>query len=136
MSKSNAIEDDTLAYWLTVDTMTITRPTTWFLALYKTDPMDDNSGIEISVADDTAYARQAIAFDPPITDSGLVFNNADITYPATVLAVGSYTMTHFAIFDAVTAGNMLYHGTFGVSKTINGGETITFAAGGITVTED
>lgn len=136
MSKSNVIEDDTLKYWLTADALTTTRPTTWFLALFKDDPGEDGSGNEVSTGDDSAYARQAITFSTPAVDSGLTSNNADITFPVVVLVGGSYTMSDFAIYTAVTGGTMLYYGTFGVPKTINGGETITFAAGGITVTED
>jgi len=134
MSKSNATEDDTLTYWLTTDLFSINRPTEWHLALFKDDPADDASGTEVSTGDDTAYVRQIISFSPVV--SGVTSNSADISFPVVVLASASYSISHFAIYDAATAGNMLYYGSFGVTKTVIGGEVFSFTTGGIVISED
>jgi hypothetical protein len=38
------------------------------------------------------------------------------------------------VFDAASAGNMLFWGSLTVSKTINSGDTVTFPAGSLTFT--
>ena len=43
------------------------------------------------------------------------------------------TIVAFALFDQL--GNMLWYGNLTASKTINTGDQLTFAAGGLTVTE-
>jgi hypothetical protein len=60
-------------------------------------------------------------------------NVADVTFPAPTLNWG--TVTHFALFDAATAGNMLMTTALTVPKVINGGDQAPkFLAGGLTVT--
>jgi len=54
-----------------------------------------------------------------------------------VTPTGSWGLvTHFGIFDAVTAGNLLYWNALTSSQTISSGNTVSFAAGALTVTED
>ena len=53
------------------------------------------------------------------------------------MATGDWgTMTHFALFDAATGGNMLAFGSLGESKTIGGGDIAKFAAGNLEVKLD
>ena len=40
-------------------------------------------------------------------------------------------VTHFGIWDAAVAGNLLYSGALGAAKTIETGDPVTFAAGAI-----
>lgn len=138
MSKANGAEDDTLRYWLTAIAPTITRPTAWWIALYTSDPLDDNSGDEVdAVVDDTAYARQTITF-ADVTTQGQTENNLAAIFAAVVLGSGAvpYTVTHFGIFDAVTAGNLIHHGPLCVPKELDVGDQANFATGDIIITED
>lgn len=48
---------------------------------------------------------------------------------------GNYgTVTHVGIFDAVTSGNLLWHGALSASKVIDDGDTLSFAVGNIDLT--
>ena len=44
------------------------------------------------------------------------------------------TVTHFAIFDAATAGNLLFHGILTASKTVNDGDVFRFTATSLSIT--
>ena len=45
-------------------------------------------------------------------------------------------MTHFALMDAASGGNMLVHGALIASKSIGSGDTAEFAAGDLDVSLD
>lgn len=104
-----------------------TSPTTVYLALYTTDPTDADTGTEVSGG---SYARQAITFGSP--SNGVSTNSAAIEFPQ---ATGSWgTITHVAIRDALTVGNMLYHTPLDASKTIASGDIFRIAVGSLSVT--
>jgi len=57
-----------------------------------------------------------------------------ITFPQ---ASGSWgTVSHFALFDAAAAGNILAHGSLDESKVVGNGDTLSFAAGDLDITLD
>ncbi len=104
-----------------------TSPTTVYLALYTDDPTDADTGTEISGG---SYARQSITFGAP--SNGVSTNSAAIEFPQ---ATGSWgTITHVAIRDALTTGNMLYHTPLDASKTIASGDIFRIAIGSLSVT--
>lgn len=104
-----------------------TSPTTTYLALYTSDPTDADTGTEISGG---SYARQSITFGAP--SNGVSTNSAAIEFPQ---ATGSWgTITHVAIRDALTTGNMLYHTPLDASKTIASGDIFRIAIGSLSVT--
>jgi hypothetical protein len=104
-----------------------TSPTTVYLALYTNDPTDADTGTEVT---GNAYARQAITFGAP--SNGVTTNTAAIEFPQ---ATGSWgTVTHIAIRDALTSGNMLYHSPLDASKTIATGDVFRVAIGSLSVT--
>ncbi len=82
-----------------------------------------------------SYARVATAgADWNVASGGAIANANDITFPEATDSWG--TITHFALFDAASAGNMLAHGALSVSKSISSGDTAKFAAGDLDVTLD
>lgn len=104
-----------------------TAPTTVYVGLFTSDPTDAGSGTEVS---GNAYARQSASFAAP--SDGASSTDADIQFPQ---ATGNWgTITHFAIFDALTTGNMMYHGALTSSKTIETGDVFKIASGSLTVT--
>jgi hypothetical protein len=108
-------------------------PPTIYIALSTSDPLDDGSGI--SEPSGGAYARvQTAAADWNTAASGATDNANDITFPTATASWG--TVTHFAAFDALTGGNMLFHGTLTASKTIDSGDTPKFTAGDLDVSLD
>lgn len=63
---------------------------------------------------------------------GQTSNNAAITFPTP--SAGWGTVTHWFIADASTAGNILVCAALTVSKTINSGDSVSFAIAALTVT--
>lgn len=106
-----------------------------WVGLSTADPLDTGAGLAEPVGN--GYARVstvAADWNASTGDPSTVDNANDITFPE---ATGSWgTITHFALFDAVTAGNMLMHGSLTVSKAIGAGDTAKFAAGDLDVTLD
>lgn len=61
---------------------------------------------------------------------GATSNNNAITFPAPTANWGS--ITHFAVFDAASGGNMLIHRALTQAKTVNNGDAApSFAAGAL-----
>jgi len=108
-------------------------PPTIYIGLSTVDPADDASGL--AEPSGNGYARvTTAAADWNASSSGALANANNITFPE---ASGSWgTITHFALFDAASAGNMLAHGALGTPKAIGSGDTAEFAVGDIDVTLD
>lgn len=112
-----------------------TAPATQYLALFKSDPGETGSGTEVSTSvDDTAYARQAIAFAAATLGAGTAVTSSAQTFPAVVYGSGAaaYTVTHLAVFDAATGGNLLDYAPLTASIVRAAGKTLVFDAGAIT----
>jgi hypothetical protein len=111
-----------------------TSPTTVYVALFTAAPNDaytsgSPNGTEVS---GNNYARTSVAFSA--ASGGATANSADITFP---VPSGSWgTVTHFGLFDASTAGNLLYWDVLTASQAVASGNTVKFPAGDIDVTED
>lgn len=103
-----------------------TPPATVYLALYTSDPTDAKTGTEVSGG---AYARQTIAFNTPM--NGASSSSVDVLFPIAIASWG--TVTHIGLFDAVSAGNLLYHGALTNPKTIAIDDQLKITAGDITV---
>ena len=93
-----------------------TSPGTVYVALYTDDPTDADSGTEVATG---SYARQSVAFSAP--SNGATSISSDITFPTATANWG--TITHAALRDALTTGNMLFHSVLTASKTVNDGDT-------------
>lgn len=129
MSKSDYAENKVNE--LLVGKTAFTLPTA-HVALYTAAPTDAGGGTEVTGG---AYARVATAGTDWAASSGGSISNANaITFPAATAAWG--TVTHFGVFDAATAGNLLFWAALTTSKAIASGDTASFAAGALTHTED
>jgi len=106
---------------------------TCYVGLSTADPLDTGAGL--AEPSGGSYARVATAGgDWNAAAAGAIDNANDITFPE---ATGDWgTITHFALFDAATAGNMLAHGSLTTSKHIESGEVAKFAAGDLDLTLD
>lgn len=117
-------------------------PTNVYVGLHTADPTDAGStAAEIS---GNAYARQLVNKDgstapfwtaPAVSGSSYkVDNNSTVSFP---VATGSWgTITHLSVWDASTAGNMLFSGALTASKTIGTNDQLTFPASSIVVSID
>lgn len=135
--KSDYLEGKALDHILTATSYTSPNATL-YLSMHTGDPLDDNSGAnEIdTVVDDTAYARQSIAF--AAAAGGVSASNTAQTYSAVVYGTGAapYIVTHVGIYDASTVGNLLYSQALTPARTLSVGEIASFDSGATTVTED
>lgn len=103
-----------------------TAPATVYLALFTAAPTEAGGGTEVTGG---SYARQAITF--LAASGGSVASSADVVFTALPAA----TITHVAIMDASTGGNMFYYGALASSVTASAGSDLTFSTGSITVEE-
>jgi hypothetical protein len=127
MSFSDYLEDAVLDH--VFRNTALTSPTTVYAALFTAAPNDAGGGTEVS---GNAYARVAATFGA--SSGGEIANSSAVTFDT---ATGSWgTVSHFAIFDAATDGNMLAHAALGASKAIAADDTAEFAVGDLTVSLD
>ena len=108
-------------------------PPTIYVGLSTADPGDDGTGL--AEPSGNGYARVATAAADWNAAAGGALDNANaLEFPT---ATGSWgTVTHFALFDAATDGNLLAHGTLSQSKVIASGDVGRFAAGDLDVSLD
>lgn len=116
---------------------------TLYISLYTAAPSDSGGGTELS---GNGYARVSVTSSlanwagSQSTGStaassgtgGATSNNVDITFPEPTSSWGQ--VQAFGVHDASTGGNILFHGSLTINKTINEGDTVTFPAGSLVVT--
>jgi len=126
MSLTNTFETRVLEWLLT--TGSPTRPTAWYLGLFTGAPGEAGGGTEVSGG---SYVREAVVF----TVSGdTATNNAAVEWPVATANWG--TITHVAIFDALTSGNMIAYAALSAAKTIETGDVLRIPATDLDVTLD
>lgn len=125
LAKSNYMEDGVL------NTMRGSALAAWtpYLALSTANPTEDGSGI--AEPSGGAYARQAVTMGAP--SGGISATSGATNFPQATLSWGA--ITHVAIFDAVSGGNMRYYGALETSKTVAATDTLVFDAGALTIQE-
>lgn len=134
---SNYVEDLTLDFWLKANSQATTAPTTVYVGLFNSDPSTGSTleNLEAGTLTDECtgggYARKAITFGT--ISNGAVSNNANVTFdPATDDGWGE--ITHIAIMDALTSGNVLFYGALDTAKQISSGDTFQITTNNATVT--
>jgi hypothetical protein len=137
---SDYAEQRVLNYLFNNDSDTFTAPQT-FVALYTATPTDAGGGTEVSV---TSYARIRVYASTAVTATPEWTAAADTTTPAGAKHVNNAATVTFAqataswgsikavgILDAVSAGNLLWHGTLTATKTVGAGDTFKFTTGNL-----
>lgn len=133
--KSDYLENKILR--LLCGRVAFTPVATYYVALFTVAPTDAGAGTEVA---GNAYARQAYtnaeaSFTPnPITGSSCT-NALAITFPAATPA-GWTTIVAAAVFDAVTAGNLLWWNLLTAQKTIALNDVFILSIGAVTFGED
>ena len=105
-----------------------TPPTTVYVALFTADNGLEGGTITGEVSGGS-YARQSVTLSA--ASDGESSNSADITFPTATADWG--TVTHVALMDAATAGNVLMHSALDASKTVNNGDTFKINAGDLDI---
>ena len=104
-----------------------TPPTTVYVALFTTPTNDAGGGTEVSGG---GYVRQAVTLSA--ASGGASSNSADVTFPQATADWG--TVSHLAIMDSESGGEMLMHTILDASKTINNGDTFKINTGDLDIT--
>ena len=123
---SNYLEKKILDYVLT-DTEDW-APATVYLALHTGDPTDVTD--PTALGNEVDVARQAIEFDAAHATTGVTQNTNIETFTSMPVA----TVSHIGIWDHESAGHLLFYTAVDASKTVASGDTISVAAGAITIT--
>ena len=102
-----------------------------YIALFTSDPADDATGTEVT---GTGYARIDVSSSFPAASgtTGAMSNDADITFATAGGAWGS--VTHVAIFDSSTSGNLLVYGALASAVSIANGDIFKIPVGSFTCT--
>jgi hypothetical protein len=111
-------------------------PTSVFVGLFSSDPTDTGAaGTEVTTTI-RAAGRVAVTFG---ANSGTGDGVTSVTNDAIVdfeNAAAGATVTHYGIFDAASAGNMIVSDALTASKTVNTGDPVSFPVSSITITVD
>ena len=125
---------------------TFTPPATVYVGLLTVAPSDAGGGTEVTGG---SYTRVAVASSlanwagsqsagsttASSGTGGTTSNNAAVTFPAPTANWG--TVVAFGVYDAPSAGKLLFYASLTTSKTINNGDAApSFAAGALTFQAD
>lgn len=117
-------------------TSSFTKPTVLAVALFSAAPSDSGGGTEVSTSS-TGYARQSLNpldanWAAPSSGNGVTSNVSAINFGT---ATGNWgTITHWAIYDATSGGNLIVWDALSASKTINSGDSFQIGANQLTIT--
>jgi hypothetical protein len=128
---SNYLENKVLDHVLTATGYT--APSTRYLALFNNTSGSAAANLEAGTLSDEvsggSYARQEVTFSA--ASGGASATSATVTFPA---ASGNWgSVTHVAVMDASTSGNVLFYGAVTTPKTIESGDTFQVSGGNLTI---
>lgn len=105
-----------------------------YLALFTAPPGETGGGTEVSGG---GYTRKDVNYGAATTSGSNVTsseNSAEVLFPSATASWG--IITHIAVFDALTAGNMLWYGVLSENMKVTENIQIRFKAGTLTITCD
>lgn len=119
-------------------TASFTKPTGIFVGLMSAVTNGETS--TVTELTGGSYARVAVGapsdatWTGPTGGNGTFANAAVITFPTAT--ADWVSATHFGIWDAVTAGNLLVYSPLTAARTVTNGSTASFGIGTLTVQVD
>jgi hypothetical protein len=159
---SNYLEDKLLDHVLRYGTAPYTGKSTVYVALFAdagtpvlsgaNGPLESGTSgtasssdwgyYEIQTTGSTSYARQSISFGaagaPGGNTTGTIKNSTTVSFPVAganydTLGGTGNVVTHIAIMDESTGGNVLFYGQLTTSKTVSAGDQFTISAGNLSI---
>ena len=130
---SNYLENKVLDHVLTASGYT--APATRYLGLFTNASTNAGANLEAGTLTDevstsgTAYTRKTVTF--AAASGGSSATNATVTFDAATASWG--TITHVAVMDAESSGNVLFWGAVTTSKTIDSGDTFQVTSGNLRI---
>jgi hypothetical protein len=110
-----------------------TPPATVYIALFTAAPTVAGGGTEAAGG---SYARVAVTNDAtnfPNAASGAKSNALAVTFPQATASWG--VISHAAIFDALSGGNMLDFAALDAPKVVANGDTFSLPIGSVRISE-
>ena len=123
-----------------------TAPSNTYIGLFTVNPTDTGGGTEVTGG---SYARVAVpsllanwagtqGANTTVASSGTsgtTSNNGSITFPAPTANWG--VISGFGMYDASSAGNLLFYGALTINKTVNDGDAApTFSPAALSIQID
>lgn len=128
---SNYLENKVLDHVLTATGYA--APSTRYLGLFTNTSGNAATNLEAGTLTDEvsggSYARKEVTFAG--ASNGTSATNATVTFDAATANWG--TITHVAVMDNVSGGNVLFWGAVTTAKTIETGDTFQVSSGNLTV---
>jgi hypothetical protein len=118
--------------------VSFTPPTTLYIALCTSAPTDSSTGSTLSEISGGNYTRQSIVSNSTnwaaiSSGNGTTSNSVEIKW-ASVTWTG--TVSHIAICDALTGGNILFYNALSNSQAVSNGDTLSFGANNLSIQID
>ncbi len=115
-------------------------PASLYVGLFDADPGEDGAGAtevtgtgyaRVAVANDkTAWSTSAPAGQPVTNQTEILFAEAGGDW------AGGAPITHFALFDAASGGNLLASGMLAAAVMVASGDRLRFGPGDMSITLD
>jgi hypothetical protein len=136
---SNYLEAKLLDHTLRYGTAPYTGVSTLYLALFTNTSGNAATNLEAGTLTDevttssSAYARKTVTFAAASAAGGTTSSasSATVTFDTATASWGS--ITHIAVMDASTSGNVLFYGAVTTAKTIDTGDTFQVSSGNLTI---
>ncbi len=112
-------------------------PAKTYISLHTADPTDAG-GNEVTLSAWPAYARQDAAKGGAqntgwtASTDGTTKNTLQLIYPV-YDGVTTLTITHFAVYDSLTGGNLLVYGALQTARTVQNGDVFVVDVQKLTV---
>lgn len=143
-SMSNYLENKLIDYILRG--VSFTPPSTLYVALCTSAPSDSSTGSTLSEISGGNYSRQAFISNSTnwsttnnnynATSSGTGGSSSNSTEIKWSSVTWSGTVSHVALCDASTGGNMLFYSSLAVSQSVVASDSISFGSGTLTIQID
>lgn len=105
----------------------------WYLALFSgatSDALTSGGAAQAELTGLSGYARLQVVSGFSLS-AGVATNVSALEYPAAGADWG--TVSHVALFDALTSGNAWIHGALSGSKLVETGDVVRFASGQLAI---
>ena len=152
-SASNHLEDKLLDHVLRYSTAPYTAPSTVYVALFADSGSAASAALESGTSatgsgnsnwghfeiNNASYARQSVTFAAAgASTTGTISTNSTVSFPVasanyeTAGTTGN-VVTHIALMDNSTGGNVLFYGALTTSKTVSSGDQFTISSGNLSI---
>jgi len=138
MSASNFLENELMDHVLKNSTDAFDPADTLYLALFTSDDSTgatlDNleAGTLTNEVSGFGYSRETIAFGAASSGTSQGPTGSAVTFTASGGSFGE--VTHIAIMDASSSGNVFFAGALSTAKTVDDGDSLQFAVSSISIT--